>query len=116
MKILDWLKWKISKPRFNKRTFSDLVKKHGLEGKIDLRESTQDGYTLTPIISAQGEASQIPGEFLREFLFLIFKGENPWYRNWGFLKVGQPRTLQSIQKEIDAWNTHCELAWQAMDG
>lgn len=117
MRIPNWLKWKISKPRLDKRTFSDLVKKYNLEGKIDVRESTENGYTLTPIILTQGdEAPQIPGEFLREFLFIIFKGKNPWHRNWGFLKISQPRTLQSIREEIDAWNLHCELVWQAADG
>lgn len=114
MSVIRYLKRKVQRPRLNDRTFKQLVTKYGLEGKIDLNESTMTGYTLVPIISEQGEVPQLPGGFLREFFFLLFHGKNPWRKNWGFFQI-QPKTLQQIQKEIDSWNIHCELFWQAAD-
>jgi len=100
------------RPKLTERSFAALVKKHGLEGRIDFHMSSYDGNTLVPIISEDGKAPQIPGDFIKEFVFLFFEGKDPWERRWPF-KIGEPRTLESIRKEIDSWNGHCDLAWQA---
>jgi len=114
--IVDWLTRKTRRPRFNKSTFLKIVKRHSLEGKIDLKVKTGEGYKLVPIISEQGEIPQLPGEFIRELLYLLLEGKkDPWRKNWGFLKIGPPMTLSQIRDDIKAWDEHCELFWQAVD-
>ena len=115
IKIKFW-RPRLSRSKLNKENLLELVKKYNLENKIELRSRTGDGYTLIPIISEQGKIPQIPGEFLREFIFLLFEGKDPWQRSWRFFKIGPPQTLKSIKRDIESWNLHCNLFWQAHGG
>ena len=104
------------RPRFSQKILLELIEKYNLEGKIDLKISARGEHIFVPIISEQGEVPQIPGEFLREYLFCLFQGKSPWQRSWRFLKIGPPRTLKSIQAEVNSINLSAELCWQAIDG
>jgi len=89
-----------------------LAKKYGLENKVDLHIRTNYGevsWTLHPFIEHKDSVAPVmPDAFISKVEKLGRKAEK-YSRKFNF-KVGEPVTMQDIEREQKTWNFLCKIA------